>query len=64
MRARPPGSSNPWPPAYMAGAPPTALGGRSLRGISEKRPVCKVYGRLVEPLRGPREIYEGLPMGS
>eukprot|EP00959_Pyramimonas_sp_CCMP1952_P139332 2916098-Pyramimonas_sp.AAC.1 len=60
---RPPWGSNPRPPAYMAGASPAALDGRSLRGISETRPVCKVYGRLIEPLGGPREICEGPPMG-
>ena len=47
IRMRPPRGSNPRPPAYMAGALPTALDGRSLRGTSEKRQVCKVYERLM-----------------
>eukprot|EP00959_Pyramimonas_sp_CCMP1952_P124981 2612658-Pyramimonas_sp.AAC.1 len=64
IRMRPPGGPNPRHPAYMARAPPAALDGRSLRGTLEMRPVCKVYRRLIESPGGPREIYEGLPMGS
>eukprot|EP00959_Pyramimonas_sp_CCMP1952_P354516 7426377-Pyramimonas_sp.AAC.1 len=45
-RTRPPWGSNPRAPADVAGAPPTALGGRSLRRISERRPVARFMGGL------------------
>ena len=57
IRMRPPRGSNPRPPAYMAGALPTALDGRSLQEISEKRPVCKVCERLIN---GKKELLGGL----